>query len=266
VLHFAALSLVGESMQDPMRYMIQNAGYSFNLIASCIKHKVPKFVLSSTANLYGTPEAVPIMETARLSPGSPYGESKLAIERALHWAEEVHDLRFACLRYFNAAGADPEGELGEDHNPETHLIPLAIDAALERRPPLVVFGTDYPTPDGTAIRDYVHVTDLAEAHLLSLEQLERGSVVYNLGNGQGHSVREVIASVQRVLGRRVPHEQGPRRAGDPARLVASSVRIQRETGWYPLYAKLDEMVRSAAEWRIKHPDGYRSSPNAGTAR
>ena len=264
VLHFAALSLVGESMRDPMRYMIENAAYGFNLITSCIKYQVPKFVLSSTANLFGTPDEMPITETARIAPGSPYGESKLAIERALHWADEIHDLRFACLRYFNAAGADPGGELGEDHDPETHLIPLAIDAALERRPPLVVFGTDYPTPDGTAVRDYIHVSDLADAHLLSLAQLDRGSVVYNLGNGNGHSVREVIASVQRVLGRRVPHELGPRRAGDPARLVASSERIRRETGWIPLHPRLDEMVRTAAEWRIKHPEGYRSSSRAKT--
>lgn len=260
VLHFAALSLVGESMRDPMRYMIENAASGFELIASCIRYNIPKFVLSSTANLFGTPDEMPITETARIAPGSPYGESKLALERALHWAEEAHDLRFACLRYFNAAGADPEGDLGEHHDPETHLIPLAIDAALERRPPLVVFGTDYPTPDGTAIRDYVHVTDLGEAHLLALEQLDRGSVVYNLGNGNGHSVREVIASVQRVLGKRVPHELGSRRAGDPARLVASSERIHRETGWTPNYTRLDDIVRTAADWRIKHPEGYRSAP------
>lgn len=261
VLHFAALSLVGESMQDPLRYMIENAAGGYRLIQACIRHGVPKFVLSSTANLFGTPDRVPITEEARIAPGSPYGESKLAIERALRWADEVHDLRFACLRYFNAAGADPEGVLGEDHDPETHLIPLAIDAALDRRPSLTVFGTDYPTRDGTAIRDYVHVSDLGAAHLLSLHQLDHGSVIYNLGSGEGHSVREVIASVERVLGRRVPHELGERRAGDPAVLVASSERIRRETGWTPAYPKLDDMVRTAAEWRLKHPDGYGSPPS-----
>ena len=233
VLHFAALSLVGESMREPMHYMSENAGRAYRLIEACVRHEVPKFVLSSTANLFGTPDQVPITESARIAPGSPYGESKLAIERALQWAGELHDLRYACLRYFNAAGADPEGRIGEHHNPETHLIPLAIDAALGRRPPLVVFGTDYPTADGTAIRDYVHVNDLAAAHVLALQQLDRGSVIYNLGCGNGYSVLQVIASVERVLGRKVPRELGDRRAGDPAILVASSDRIQRETGWDP---------------------------------
>ena len=267
VLHFAALSLVGESMQQPMRYMIENAGQAYRLIEACIRHDVPKFVLSSTANLFGTPDQVPITETARIAPGSPYGESKLAIEKALQWAGEIHDIRFACLRYFNAAGADPGGRLGEHHDPETHLIPLAIDAALDRRPPLIVFGTDYPTPDGTAIRDYIHVNDLAEAHLLALEQLDRGSVIYNLGCGAGYSVKQVIASVERVLGRKVPHELGPRRNGDPAILVAASDRIQRETGWAPEFGSLDEIVRTAATWRIAHPHGYGPGRgNSGTAR
>ena len=258
VLHFAALSLVGESMREPMRYMIENAGQAYRLIEACVRYDVPKFVLSSTANLFGTPDQMPITETARIAPGSPYGESKLAIEKALQWAGELHDIRFACLRYFNAAGADPEGRLGEHHDPETHLIPLAIDAALGRRPPLIVFGTDYPTPDGTAIRDYIHVNDLADAHLLSLEQLDRGSVIYNLGCGAGHSVKEVIASVERVLGRKVPYQLGQRRVGDPATLIASSDRIQRETEWMPQYAGLDDIVRTAADWRIAHPTGYAS--------
>ena len=267
VLHFAALSLVGESMREPMRYMIENAGQAYRLIEACVRYNVPKFVLSSTANLFGTPDQMPITETARIAPGSPYGESKLAIEKALQWAGELHEIRFACLRYFNAAGADPEGRVGEHHDPETHLIPLAIDAALGRRPPLIVFGTDYPTPDGTAIRDYIHVNDLADAHLLALEQLDRGSVIYNLGCGNGHSVRDVIASVERVLGRKVPHELGQRRAGDPAILIASSDRLQRETGWMPQYAELDDMVRTAADWRIAHPSGYESvRENSGTER
>ena len=268
VLHFAALSLVGESMQDPMRYLIANAGAGIRLIEACIRHGVRKFVLSSTANLFGHPGEVPIAESARIAPGSPYGESKLMLERALYWADQVHGMRSACLRYFNAAGADPDGALGEDHDPETHLIPICIDAALGRRPKLVVFGTDYPTPDGTAIRDYVHVCDLAEAHVLALGQLDHGSVTYNLGNGAGHSVQDVIASVERVLGRPVPHDFGPRRAGDPPVLVASSDLIRQQTGWTPRFPDLDDIVRTAAAWRVAHPDGYGPSTlgKAGVAR
>ena len=256
VLHFAALSLVGESMRAPMRYMIENAAQGFRLIDACIRRGVPKFVLSSTAALFGTPDEIPITEQARIDPGSPYGESKLAIERALHWADRIHGLRSACLRYFNAAGADPSGRLGEDHDPETHLIPLTIDAALGRRPPLTVFGDDYPTQDGTAIRDYVHVADLADAHLLALQRLDHGSVTYNLGNGAGHSVRDVIACVERVLARPVPHSIGPRRPGDPAILVASADRIRQDTFWTPRYADLDAIVQHAASWRLAHPQGY----------
>ena len=256
VFHFAALSLVGESMRQPLRYLLENTAAGFRLIEGCIRHAIPRFVLSSTANLFGEPDRIPIDEQARLAPSSPYGESKLMLERALHWADQVHGLRSACLRYFNAAGADPAGRLGEDHTPETHLIPLAIDAALGRRPPLVLFGTDYPTPDGTCIRDYIHVTDLAQAHLLALAQLQGRSVTYNLGNGEGHSVRAVIDTVGRVLGRPVPVELGPRRPGDPAILVAASELIQRETGWQPRHASLDDIVRTAADWRRLHPNGY----------
>ena len=256
VFHFAALSLVGESMAQPMRYLLDNAALGMRLIDACIRHGVPRFILSSTANLFGLPDSVPIAEDARIAPASPYGESKLMIERALFWADQLHGLRSACLRYFNAAGADPAGSLGEDHEPETHLIPLVIDAALGRRPPITVFGTDYPTLDGTCIRDYVHVTDLGHAHLCALRQLDRRSVTYNLGNGQGHSVREVIASVERVLGRPVPAVFGDRRAGDPPVLVASSERIRHEAGWAPQFADLDGIVGSAARWRVAHPSGY----------
>jgi UDP-glucose 4-epimerase len=256
VLHFAALSLVGESMCVPFRYLIENGLNGLRLIEACVRHRVSRFVLSSTANLFGTPDSVPIAEEARLDPGSPYGESKWMIERALLWAGRVHGLRSGCLRYFNAAGADPEGRIGEDHSPETHLIPLAIDAALGRRPPLEVFGTDYPTQDGTCIRDYIHVTDLADAHLRTLERLEQGSVTYNLGNGAGYSVLEVIAAVERVAGRKVPHVLGPRRAGDPAVLVASAERIRRETGWQPRFERLDDIVSTAYAWRVAHPDGF----------
>lgn len=258
VFHFAALSLVGESMAQPMRYLLDNAALGMRLIDACIRHGVPRFILSSTANLFGLPDSVPIAEDARIAPASPYGESKLMIERALFWADQLHGLRSACLRYFNAAGADPAGSLGEDHEPETHLIPLVIDAALGRRPPITVFGTDYPTLDGTCIRDYVHVTDLGHAHLCALRQLDRRSVTYNLGNGQGHSVREVIASVERVLGRPVPAVFGDRRAGDPPVLVASSERIRHEAGWAPQFADLDGIVGSAARWRVAHPSGYGS--------
>jgi UDP-glucose 4-epimerase len=258
VLHFAALSLVGESMREPMRYLMENGAAGIGLIDACIRHGIPRFVLSSTAALFGEPERVPIEEDARVAPTSPYGESKLMIERALWWADRQHGLRSACLRYFNAAGADPAGRLGEDHTPESHLIPIAIDAGLGRRPKLMIFGDDYPTPDGTCIRDYVHVTDLADAHLLALGQLDGRSVTYNLGNGAGHSVRDVVQSVGRVLGRPVPAEFGPRRPGDPAILVASSARIRAETGWSPRHAGLDDIVRTAAEWRIRHPQGFQS--------
>ena len=256
VFHFAALSLVGESMQRPFFYLSENAGLGIGLIEACVRHGVKKFVLSSTANLFGTPARIPIDEGERIEPGSPYGESKFFLERALHWAGQIHDLKSACLRYFNAAGADPDGRLGEDHTPETHLIPLVIDAALGRRPEIAVFGQDYPTPDGTCIRDYIHVADLADAHVRALEKLDQESVTYNLGNGQGHSVMEVISSVERVSGRRVPVRMAGRRAGDPAVLVAGSDRLRRETGWQPRLASLDTIVAHALAWRNAHPRGY----------
>lgn len=256
VLHFAALSLVGESMRLPLRYLLENGVNGIRLIEACVRHGVPRFVLSSTANLFGTPDTVPIAEDARVDPGSPYGESKWMIERVLLWAGRVHGLRSACLRYFNAAGADPLGRIGEDHRPETHLIPLAIDAALGRRPPLEVFGADYETPDGTAIRDYVHVSDLAEAHLLALERLAENSVTYNLGNGAGYSVLDVIRAVEAVGGRAVPRVFAARRAGDPAVLVAASERIRRETGWRPRFERLEDIVATAYAWREAHPAGY----------
>jgi UDP-glucose 4-epimerase len=255
VFHFAALSLVGESMREPFRYLAENGVTGIRLIEACVRHKVPRFVLSSTAALFGLPDVVPIPEAARVDPGSPYGESKWMVERALHWADRIHGLRGACLRYFNAAGADPAGRLGEDHRPETHLIPLVIDAALGRRPELSVFGADYDTPDGTCIRDYVHVTDLADAHLLALAALDQGSVTWNLGNGAGHSVLEVIRAVERESGRPVPYRVAPRRPGDPAVLVAGADRA-RQAGWHPRYAELDAIVRTALRWREAHPDGY----------
>ena len=256
VFHFASLSLVGESMRQPFRYLAENGMNGIRLVDACIRHGVTRFVLSSTANLFGTPEEMPIPATARIDPGSPYGESKWIIERALLWAGRIHGLRSACLRYFNAAGADPEGRLGEDHDPETHLIPLVIDAALGRGPEVTVFGTDYPTPDGTCIRDYVHVTDLADAHLLALERLGAGSVTWNLGNGAGHSVLAVIHAVEHVMGRPVPHRLGDRRGGDPAVLVAGAAHAE-DAGWRPKFAALEQIVGTALAWRETHPGGYR---------
>ncbi|MCO6417246.1 UDP-glucose 4-epimerase GalE [Siccirubricoccus sp. KC 17139] len=256
VFHFAALSLVGESMRDPLRYCMENLNNSLGLADAAVKAGVLRFVLSSTAALFGDPEVVPIPEEAKLAPTNAYGESKLMVEKGLAWADRVHGLRSACLRYFNAAGADPEGRIGEDHEPETHLVPLAIGAALGIRAPLTVFGTDYPTPDGTCIRDYVHVTDLADAHLRVLDRLEQGSVRYNVGNGTGYSVKQVIEAVERIGGRPVPHSLGPRRAGDPAVLVASSARLKAETGWSPRFGALDDIVRTAWAWHSAHPRGY----------
>ena len=256
VFHFAAWSVVGDSMRDPMRYFIENAGNGARLIDACVRHGVRRFVFSSTAALFGRPGDAPLAEDEPVEPASPYGESKHMIERMLFWAEQVHGMRSACLRYFNAAGADPAGRLGEDHRPETHLIPLVIDAALGRRGELEVFGEDYATPDGTAIRDYVHVTDLADAHLRALERLEQASVSYNLGTGRGHTVLEVIRSVERVGGRRVPFRPVGRRAGDPPALVAASQRIAAETGWRPRFTALDDIVATALRWRAEHPGGF----------
>ena len=256
VFHLAALSLVGESMQQPMRYCRENLANGMNLAEAAVTAGCLRFVLSSTAALFGVPKVTPIAEDAPTTPVNPYGLSKLMMEQALAWAESANGLHSAALRYFNAAGADPLGRAGEDHEPETHLIPRAILATLGRLPPLHVFGTDYDTPDGTAIRDYVHVADLAAAHIAVLPRLERGSVRYNIGNGAGHSVHEVIAAIERVSGRKVPYENGPRRAGDPPALVASSKLLRAETGWTPRHAALDDIVRTAWNWHLAHPQGY----------
>ncbi len=239
----------------PMRYLLDNAANGIRLIDACVRHGVDRFVLSSTAALFNLDSDAPIPEDAPIDPQSAYGDSKWMIERALRWAYQVHGLRHACLRYFNAAGADPAGRLGEDHRPESHLIPLVIDAALRRRAALDVYGDDYPTEDGTCIRDYVHVSDLATAHLLALEALKEGPVVWNLGNGAGHSVRQVIAAVERVSGLTVPHRFVARRAGDAGVLVASSARAQ-QAGWRPAHGELDDIVATAFAWRQAHPNGY----------
>lgn len=258
ILHFAAISLVDESMRDPIRYFTENVGNTLALAEEAVRARVTRLVLSSTAALFGRPETVPVSEEERKEPISPYGESKLMAEKALEWIDRVHGLRSASLRYFNAAGADPGGRLGEDHSPETHLIPNAINAVLGLGQPLAVYGTDYDTPDGTAIRDYVHVTDLADAHLRVLDRLQDGpSCRYNVGSGRGASVMEVIAAVERAAGRPVPYVLGARRPGDPAVLVASNERLRRETGWEPRLGDLDDIVGTAYAWRARHPGGYR---------
>jgi UDP-glucose 4-epimerase len=255
VMHFAAFIEAGESMQRPEKYFRNNTANALTLLETTLAHGVERFVFSSTAALYGTPEKTPIEEDARLRPTNAYGESKLLVERILDWLHRVHGLRYACLRYFNAAGAS--GEQGEDHQPESHLIPIALEVALGKRKEVAIFGADYPTPDGTCVRDYVHVSDLAAAHLLVLEALkEKKQLVYNLGNGTGFSVREVIDAARKVTGHAVPAQESPRRPGDPAVLVASSEKIRRELGWKPEYSDLEGMVRSAWNWRKAHPNGY----------
>ena len=258
VFHFAAKSQVGESYHYPLHYFNCNVVNSLNLIEACVEAGIPKFVFSSTAAVYGEPKSLYLDETASTLPVNPYGLSKLMIEQMLAWAHTAHGMRSAVLRYFNAAGCDPDGVLGEDHSPETHLIPLCIDAALRRRPQLTIFGDDYPTTDGTAVRDYVHVCDLARAHVACLAALDSKSVVYNLGNGEGYSVREVIASVERVTGLVVPTVVGARRMGDPSHLIADSSRIQQELGWTPTMSDLDTLVESTFKWRLSHKDGYRT--------
>jgi UDP-glucose 4-epimerase len=219
-----------------------------------LEHGIRRFILSSTANLFDAPQRVPIDEGERIVPGSPYGESKHILERYLHWLDRLYDLRFATLRYFNACGATPER--GEDHRPETHLIPLLLYVALGERSQITVFGDDFPTPDGTCVRDYVHVADLAQAHILALRALEHGSRCYNLGNGRGYSVMEVINATREVTGHAIPVVIGPRRSGDPATLVASSDRIRNELGWQPVYAELQDIIDSAWRWHKAHPNGY----------
>ena len=255
VMHFAAFIEAGESMQRPEKYFRNNTASALTLLEAVLAHKVLRFVFSSTAALYGTPDKTPIEETAPLHPANAYGESKLLVEQMLAWFHRIHGLRYASLRYFNVAGA--AAEQGEDHHPESHLIPLAFEVALGARKEFAIFGTDYPTPDGTCIRDYIHVSDLADAHLLVLEALkEKERLIYNLGNGQGFSVREVIETVRLVTGHPVPARESPRRPGDPAVLVASSEKIKKELGWQAKFADLESIVRSAWEWRKAHPDGY----------
>lgn len=256
VVHMAADSLVGESVKDPGKYYGNNVITGLGLLDAMVDVGVRQLVFSSTAAVYGEPEAQPIEESALMRPTNPYGETKLAFERALAWYEAAHGLRHACLRYFNAAGASEH--CGEDHDPETHLIPLVLKAAAGRIPHVTVYGEDYPTSDGTCIRDYVHVRDLARAHVLALAALARGSCIYNLGcGGAGFSVREVIETAGRVTGATIPLRRGGRRAGDPAVLVASSARIREALDWRPMHGDLGEILESAWRWMHHHPNGYR---------
>ncbi|AIE87407.1 UDP-glucose 4-epimerase GalE [Fimbriimonas ginsengisoli] len=258
VMHFAAYIAVGESVEQPGKYFTNNTTAVIGLLEEMRAAGIGKFVFSSTAAIFGEPHYVPIDEAHPKDPTSPYGDSKLMVERILKAFDVAHGFKSVCLRYFNAAGADPENRIGEDHHPETHLIPVAILAAMGKKPSLKVFGTDYDTPDGTCVRDYIHVLDLAQAHLLAVKHLRAGgdSRQYNLGNGQGFTVRQVIDAVEHATGLKVPNEEAPRRAGDPAKLIASSDRIRADWGWNPQYGDLKVIVEHAWNWHKTHPEGY----------
>lgn len=257
VMHFAALLSVGDSVKNPSEYYDINVGGALATLRAMVANGVQHFIFSSTAATFGDPVETPMTEDHPQRPINTYGETKLAVERALPHFERAHGISWTALRYFNAAGADPDGRLGEDHDPELHVIPRALDAALGRGT-FAIFGDDYETPDGTCLRDYVHVSDLAAAHVLALGSLRAGgrSAAYNLGNGRPISVREVVAAVERVTGRRVPADRGPRRPGDPAVLFASSDRVRRELGWAPAYEEIDVIVETAWRWRQANPGGY----------
>ena len=258
VIHFAAYSLVGESVSDPLKYYDNNLCGTKVLLEAMVKNGVDKIVFSSTAAVYGEPENIPILESDRTCPTNPYGETKLAMEKMFDWTAKAHGLRYVSLRYFNACGADASGTIGEAHNPESHLIPLVLQVPNGKRESISIFGTDYDTDDGTCIRDYIHVTDLAQAHILAVEYLMNGGVsdIFNLGNGVGHSVRQIIDTAEKVTGKPINRVESPRRPGDPARLVASSEKARRVLGWVPAHDSIEEIIASAWNWHKKHPDGY----------
>ena len=260
VIHFAAYASVADSVADPQKYFDNNIRGGLNLVNAMRKYGVNKIIFSSSAATYGEPLHIPIEETHPQNPTNPYGETKLMFEKILKWYDVAYGIRSISLRYFNAAGADPDGQIGEDHNPEQHLIPIVLQTALGQRESVKVFGTDWDTPDGTCIRDYIHVTDLADAHLLALEALQKGAgtTAYNLGNGDGHSVKQVIQVAEEVVGSKINWEPAPRRPGDPARLVASSDKLKKELGWKPKYADLHTIIEHAWAWHSTHPNGYRS--------
>ncbi len=251
-IHFAAFIEAGESMTDPGRYFRNNVSCGLSLLEALVAHRVPRLVFSSTAAVYGNPEQVPITEAAPTRPINPYGESKLMFEKIMAWHHRIHGLEYVSLRYFNAAGATAEH--GEDHRPESHLVPLVLQTAMGQRPEIAVFGHDYDTPDNTCIRDYIHVADLAEAHWLALQSREVGA--FNLGSGSGYSVREIIEVARQVTGLSIPARQAPRRAGDPARLISDSSRARRTLGWRPQHDNIRDIVESAWQWKQKYPEGY----------
>ncbi len=257
VVHFAAYSQVGESVRHPAKYWVNNLIHTIQLLECMRRQGIWRFVFSSTCATYGIPLKVPITEDEPQKPINPYGKSKLAIERALADYAQAYQFSYAALRYFNASGAAPDGSIGEDHDPETHLIPLTIQAAIGQRPQLDIFGTDYATPDGTCIRDYIHVDDLADAHLRALEALTPGKELhFNIGTGRGYSVREVIRTVEEVTGKKVPVREAPRRPGDPPELVAAANKLRQELGWKPVYGELRPIVETAWNWHRTHPRGY----------
>lgn len=258
VVHFAASALVGESMTDPAKYYRNNLVNSLNLLDQCCTSGVKRFIFSSTCATYGLPTTVPITEAEPQRPVNPYGNSKLAFERALADYAAAYHFGYCALRYFNAAGASPDGTIGEDHDPETHLLPLVLQTALGRRPHVEIYGTDYPTPDGTCIRDYIHVDDLAEAHVMAMDALDSTSALtYNVGVGRGFSVRELIRTVEQVSGLTIPVKESARRPGDPPILVANAEKIRRELNWSPKYTELQPIVETAWNWHRTHPDGFR---------
>ncbi len=254
VMHFAGNALVPESMKNPAKYFRNNFVNGFNLLEAMREVGMTKIIFSSTCAIFGTPERVPITEEMPKHPVNPYGESKLMFEKLLRWYDELHGIRSVSLRYFNAAGATEQS--GEHHVEETHLIPRVLQVALGQASGATIFGTDYPTPDGTCIRDYVHIVDLAQAHLLALKKLDSGSAAYNLGNGDGYSVKQVIEAARKITGHKIPAEEKPRRAGDPPRLVGSSEKIRKELGWKPKFSRIEEIVESAWRWHQQHPQGY----------
>ena len=257
VINFAAFSLVGESVTNPLKYYGNNVAGSQSMLQAMVNHKVNKIVFSSTAATYGEPEKQPIVETDRTEPTNPYGASKLAIEGMLKWCDQAYGIRYAALRYFNAAGSNTDADIGEDHTPETHLIPLVMQTALGQRAALGIYGDDYPTPDGTCIRDYIHVRDLAYAHLLALEHLDRTdkSDTFNLGSGNGFSVKEIIETARKITGKEIPANVEPRRAGDPSVLIASNEKATTVLGWKPERG-LEEIIADAWTWHQRHPEGY----------
>lgn len=258
VIHFAANSLVGESMTNPLKYYDNNVNGTKVLLQSMVAHGLNKIVFSSTAATYGEPERVPILETDKTEPTNAYGETKLSMEKMFKWTDRAHGLKYVSLRYFNACGAHVSGEIGEAHKPETHLIPLILQVPLGQRETISIYGDDYQTSDGTCIRDYIHVTDLAQAHILAVEYLMKGneSNIFNLGNGVGFTVKEVIDTARKVTGHPIPATTTPRRAGDPAQLIASSEKAKTVLGWKPEHADLEEIIASAWKWHSTHPNGY----------